>query len=366
MNKFHESTNIFPTITGDEFAALLGDIEKQGLQEPIILHPDGSILDGRARYQACQKLGIGPKFRTWRGRGSELNLVLSLNLRRRHLSASQRAALAVELLPRFEAEARERQRGGQGGKMLPGLIPEAKGEAREKVAHLTHVDPTYVSSAKRLSQEHPELFRSVRAGGLSLTDAKLRVKQDRREETIKLNRELKAGPLPRGKFQTIVIDPPWDYEGEGYKNRLVLKPPYPTLSMEEIAAFPVGKLAEPNAHLYLWTTGLFLRRSFALLDGWGFRFAAILVWVKQRSMIASYFNSTTEFILFGIRGSLPLLRDDACTHFVADRANKHSSKPEIFYELVESCSPGPWLQLFARPSKRPGWVLWGAEVGKVP
>jgi hypothetical protein len=131
--RFHPAASIFPLVQGDEFAALVADTRDLGQREPITLHPDGSILDGRNRYRACQRIGIEPKFRTWNGRGSALEFVLSLNLHRRHLSASQRAALAVDLLPRFEAEARERQRGGRGGILLPGLIPEAKGESREKV-----------------------------------------------------------------------------------------------------------------------------------------------------------------------------------------------------------------------------------------
>lgn len=363
--RFHESTNIFPTITGDEFAALLGDIKKQGLQEPIILHPDGSILDGRARYQVCQKLEIGPKFRTWRGRGSVLNLVLSLNLCRRHLSASQRAALAVELLPRFEAEARERQRGGRGGRLLPPNLGEAKGESADKAGALVQVAHGYVAEAKRLKERSPDLFRKVRAGEMTLSEAKLEIKESIREDMRQANRKLVRGtrPLPtREKYQTIVIDPPWDYEGSGFRNCRVPSVPYATMTIDEIAALPVGDLAEANAHLYLWTTNLFLPKSFALLEPWGFRYATLLTWTKPQPVLSHYFLSRTEHIIFGVKGSLPLARRDAENHIIGGRPKMHSTKPDAFYQLVESCSPGPWLELFARRS-RPGWVAWGAEVG---
>jgi hypothetical protein len=135
-----------------------------------------------------------------------------------------------------------------------------------------HVDPTYVSAAKRLKQEQPDLFRRVRAGELTLTEAMREVKEERREEIIKANRRLvrSTRPLPMGtRYQTLVIDPPWDYEREGFKNRMILKPPFATSSLDQIAELPVGDLADRDAHLYLWITNLFLPRGFELLEGWG-------------------------------------------------------------------------------------------------
>jgi N6-adenosine-specific RNA methylase IME4 len=365
--RFHEAASIFPLVQGDEFNALVADIKACGQREPITLHPDGSILDGRNRYRSCLKIGIKPIFKTWKGKGSPLEFVLSLNLHRRQLSASQRAALAVDLLPRFEGEARERQRGGQGGRLLPVNLSEAKGESAEHAAAITKVSGAYVKRAKMLKDEWPELFRQVRAGTLGLNEAMEQVKVQRRETIRKENARLvrRTRPLPADiKYQTIVIDPPWDYEGAGYKNVRVLKPPYATMPLCEIAKLPLGDLAARDAHLYLWITNLFLPHGFELLNAWGFRYATMLTWVKaKKPMIASYFHATTEHVLFGVKGSLPLLRDGVATHFVADRAKGHSAKPDEFYSLVESCSPGPWIDLFARRA-RPGWASWGAEVGK--
>ena len=110
----HPAARLFPLIKGDEFEALVDDIRENGQREPILLHPDGSILDGRNRYLACRKLGIEPKSEHWDGEGSPEEIVLSLNLHRRHLSSAQRAAIAVEILPKLEAEAKELQRLSQG------------------------------------------------------------------------------------------------------------------------------------------------------------------------------------------------------------------------------------------------------------
>lgn len=366
MVGFHPIASIFPLIQGGEFESLVADIREHGLREPITLHKDGTILDGRNRYRACKQIGVEPKYRTWNGRGSALEFVLSLNLHRRQLSASQRAALAVDLLPRFEAEGKERQRGGQGGKLLVGLI--SQGKSRDQVARLMNVDPTYVSCAKRLQQNDPKLFAQVRQGTLPLTQAKYAVRNNWRHEIQEANRKLVNGTqvLPtKEKYQTIVVDPPWDYAGVGLEHHRITPVPYATMSVDAIAALPVGELAEEKAHLYLWTTNHFLPSSFALLERWGFRYATLLTWVKPHQVIAHYFLSQTEHVLFGVKGSLPLVRgNDRLTNvIVGDRPKLHSSKPGAFYQLVESCSPGPWLELFARRT-RPGWISWGAEVSK--
>jgi N6-adenosine-specific RNA methylase IME4 len=363
---FHEATSIFPLMKADEYAFLVADIRQHKQQEKIVLHPNGSILDGRNRYKACKQLGIEPKYRTWDGQGSPLEFVLSENLHRRHLSASEKGCLGVELLPPVEADARERQRGGRGGKLLPPNLEEARGESLDKVAALVHVSRGYVAEAKKLKEQYPDLYRKVRVGNMDLSQAKREIQANQQEQVIKANEQLVRGtkPLPTDtKYPTIVIDPPWDYESAGFQNSHLEKPPYALMSLEKIAGLPIQDLAATNAHLYLWTTGLFLPKSFALFEQWGFRYATTLVWVKPNSVIAKYFHSTVEFVLFGVRGSLPLLRNGVPSHFVGARQKKHSTKPDEFYRLVESVSPGPWIDLFAR-KPRPGWGNWGAEVEK--
>jgi len=107
--QYHPVSNIFPLMQDAEFLDLKQDISEHGQLEPIWLHHDGSIIDGRNRYRACIDLGIEPKYRTWEGEGSLTAFVVGLNLHRRHLTSGQCAAIAVEMLPMLEAEARERQ-----------------------------------------------------------------------------------------------------------------------------------------------------------------------------------------------------------------------------------------------------------------
>jgi N6-adenosine-specific RNA methylase IME4 len=186
---------------------------------------------------------------------------------------------------------------------------------------------------------------------------------DRRERLRERNRELTLDvDPPTGPAATIVVDPPWDWGDEGDVDQLgQARPNYATQPLAEIAALPLGDIAEPDAHLYLWITNRSLPKGFGLLERWGFRYVTCLTWVKPSPGIGNYYRGQTEQVLFGVRGSLPLLRQDVGTVLHAPRPGGHSAKPEEFYDLIETCSPGPWLDVYAR-RERPGWLTWGAEL----
>jgi N6-adenosine-specific RNA methylase IME4 len=193
------------------------------------------------------------------------------------------------------------------------------------------------------------------------------------------------------RYRTIVADPPWDqgrtsnYNGTGYPAGPNYEPdapmplgrgtlPYPTMSVEEIAALPVSDLALSDAHLYLWTTQRFLRSSFEIAETWGFAPNSTLVWCKKPSgvRLGGAFPATVEFVLFCRRGSLPMIgtadkawwewprRRGAPVARGQRRTQFHSAKPEAFLDIVEQVSPGPYVELFARRD-RLGWDTWGNE-----
>lgn len=122
----------------------------------------------------------------------------------------------------------------------------------------------------------------------------------------------------------------------------------------------VMEMMRPKSHCYLWVTQRSLEQGFSVMRAWGFEYKATLTWVKQMGLGFRYFRHSTEFCLFGVRGVLPTRRKDVCTHFEGKRG-AHSVKPDTFFDLVTSNSPGPYVEMFAR-NHRPGWTVWGNEV----
>lgn len=173
-----------------------------------------------------------------------------------------------------------------------------------------------------------------------------------------------ATEAPEGTYRTLVVDPPWEGADSGDDDPIGRGDPlYSTMTVAELACLPVGDLAEPeDCHLYLWTTNRMLPHAFDLLDAWEFRYLTLLTWCKPSIGVGRYYRNNTEHVLFALRGTRLLARADVGTWFEAPREGRHSTKPAAFYRMVEECSPGPRLEMFAR-SPRDGWAVWGAEVG---
>lgn len=179
-------------------------------------------------------------------------------------------------------------------------------------------------------------------------------------------------PLPRvsGGFATILADPPWRFQNRTGKvapeHRRLDR--YSTLSLAEICAIDVASVAADNAHLYLWVPNALLVEGLKVMEAWGFRYVSNIVWAKRRKDggpdgrgVGFYFRNVTELILFGVHGSmrtLPPARSQV--NMIETRKREHSRKPDEQYELIERCSPGPYLEMFAR-YPQPGWTVWGDE-----
>lgn len=172
------------------------------------------------------------------------------------------------------------------------------------------------------------------------------------------------------QYSTILADPPWQFQNKTGKvapeHRRLLR--YPTMELKEIVELPVGRLAAARSHLYLWVPNALLKEGLRVMEAWGFTYKTNLVWYKTRKDggpdgrgVGFYFRNVTEMVLFGVRGSMRTL-DPGRTqvNLMSTRKREHSRKPDEIYDLVEACSPGPYLELFAR-FRRPGWTQWGNE-----
>ncbi len=174
--EFHEIANIFPLMDGDEYQQLVDDIRENGLIEPIWTY-QGKIIDGRNRYRACLEAGVKTRYQEWSGKGSLVAFIVGLNLNRRHLTSSQKAVVALEILPWLEKEASERQvklAGTRPSKDLTQKVGEGKhiGEATEQAAKITGTNRQYVADMKPVKELTPEVFEKVKAGKINVPDAK--------------------------------------------------------------------------------------------------------------------------------------------------------------------------------------------------
>lgn len=185
------------------------------------------------------------------------------------------------------------------------------------------------------------------------------------------NKAMDGLPGLSGTFGAILIDPPWRFQNRTGKMAPEHKRlrRYPTMSFQEIAALPVAKYARPHSHLYLWCPNALLREALDAMAAWGFKYKTNLVWYKIRKDggpdgrgVGFYFRNVTELLLFGVKGSLRTLKPGRTqVNLVQTRKQEHSRKPDEVYRIIEACSPGPYLELFAR-APRDGWVAWGDEV----
>ena len=176
----HPLARLFPAMSDDAYRHLRDDIREQGLLQFITLL-DGQILDGVHRNRACRDLGVDAETKPFNG-DDPLAYVLSMNLKRRHLTQGQKAMIAADALPQFEKEAKKRQQLSKGrGKKGPAKMPDLKRDARDDAAKAFDVSPRYVSSAKTIAEHSPKLASDVRSGKRRIGQAMKIVKQQERQ-----------------------------------------------------------------------------------------------------------------------------------------------------------------------------------------
>ena len=173
------------------------------------------------------------------------------------------------------------------------------------------------------------------------------------------------------KFATVLADPPWQFQNRTGKvapehKRLAR---YGTMTLDDILALPVHEITDEPAHLYLWVPNALLPEGLRVMQAWGFKYKSNVVWHKVRKDggpdgrgVGFYFRNTTELVLFGVRGknARTLAPGRSQVNIMRTMKREHSRKPDEMYDIVESCSSGPFLELFARGT-RPGWTGWGNQ-----
>jgi N6-adenosine-specific RNA methylase IME4 len=173
------------------------------------------------------------------------------------------------------------------------------------------------------------------------------------------------------KYRTILADPPWRFQNRTGKmapeHRRLAR--YETMTVDEISELPVASLVTETSHLYLWVPNALLAEGLKVLQAWGFQYKTNIIWHKVRKDggpdgrgVGFYFRNVTELVLFGVRGkdARTLAPGRRQVNIIKSQKREHSRKPDELYEIIESCSPGPYLELFARGSRK-GWTTWGDQ-----
>lgn len=380
---WHPYSEIFPLIDGPAFDDLVADIKANGVLEPVVML-DGAVLDGRNRLLAANRLGI--KAPTIEYTGTDpLGFVISHNLKRRHLTDSQRAMVAAKIanLPK-----------GRPSRTTP--IGSFSADA---AARVLNVPKRSIVRAKTVQSEGaPELVQAVEAGAVSVSAAadiaslpvekqveviraadpkafakvakdvraqKQAAKKERRtEREVELAGKIKA--LPTEKYGVIASDPEWSWQAYSAETGMdrAAENHYPTSSTEVIAQRDVASIAADDCVLFLWATAPMLPDALKVMEAWGFTYKSQFIWLKDKVGTGYWNRNKHEILLVGTKGNIPApAMGDQWESVIEAPVGEHSAKPERFLEMIEGYFPNlPKIELNRRGPARDEWAAWGAEV----
>lgn len=359
---------LVPRPTEEEYKALEASIlEKGEATEPIIVNKKGVILDGHTRYEICTKHGLFYRTdeREFESELDEKIYIIESNILRRHLSTIQKAELGMILKPLYSEKSRQKQLAqlkNVGDNIVPPDLEEREKEwEREtdaRVAKKVGLGKTIFQNAQKILQEAPEeLKQEVRSGEKSVSKAYNELKkEERKQSNERLKEEVKKLEPPQGKFEVIVVDPPWNYGTEYDPDSRRVASPYPEMSIEEIKNIKLPT-NEESCMLFLWTTNAFIHDAFHIVKHWGFEPKTILTWVKDKMGIGYWLRGITEHVILAVKGK-PSFKLTNQTTVIHAKNLGHSIKPSEFYDFVDGYIEGRKLDYFAR-EKREGWETFG-------
>ena len=348
--KFNEE--FFELLKGTDYEALKKDVEKNGIKTALHILKDGTVICGNQRLRIVNELKIPynkvpVKIVSHLKTPQEIKeYVIKDNLLRRHLKPEQQAFLLTELSKIYEFPT-GKDRTSKEYKELKDKMTSSL-DVNDKTAKETGVSSKTIQRARayvKAVEKNPEYKKK------KITAVLRDVARKKDEENLKKN----PPKAINGKFATIVIDPPWEYD-ENIIGRT--KPEYALMNMKELEEKDIMKYAQDSCHLYIWTTNAFIWKAIALGKKWGFKYKTVITWCKDKIGIGTYFRNSTEHLCFFIKeGSKSTRNKSIGTWFQAKRGG-HSVKPDESYEIIEKASYPPYLDIFGR-KKRKSWTVYG-------
>jgi N6-adenosine-specific RNA methylase IME4 len=352
----HEGAAAIPLMPEREYLAFRDDIELRGILVPIELTAAGVVLDGRQRLRAARELGLEQIPARVVVVEDELEYMLRAAILRRQLTASQRAALVVDLADyhQLRKAGRARQRANLVQETEVATLPP-RGKSRDRAAAWAGVSARTVQDAATVREHDRGLFERVKRNEVSAATAARRVRRQLRDQTLP-----PPAPMPTGPFEVLYADPPWALGNPDSPHSP--ENHYPTMPAGEIGALQIP--AAEDAVLFLWAVSSLLPEALEVMDAWGFRCKTTIVWVKDYIGLGVWVRNRHELLLLGTRGSpSPPEREDRVDSVIEAPRGRHSQKPDLTYERIEHMYPtASKVELFARGQPRQGWTAWGNEV----
>jgi N6-adenosine-specific RNA methylase IME4/ParB-like chromosome segregation protein Spo0J len=354
---------LIPPMDERPFRTFVDDITHRGILTPLELDDDDQILDGHERHRAAVELRLEKVPVVVVAPADPVEYMLRAALERRHLSASQRAALAIELdsYQHLRDEAEQRRlanlRQNQDNTEMAELPPRPK--TREIAAEQAGVSPRTIQDAATVREHDPDLFEEIKAGKIAADQAARRVRRRLRDSQLP-----PPPPPPEGPCELIYADPPWQL---GHPDsRHAPENHYPCMPLDQIKALTIP--ADDNSILLLWAVNQLLPDALEVMAGWGFGYVANLAWVKPTIGLGVWTRNRHELLLVGRRGTIsPPDADQRPDSVIEAQRGRHSAKPEAVYQLIETAYPHlSKLELFHRGQPRPGWTTWGNQSNAAP
>jgi N6-adenosine-specific RNA methylase IME4 len=376
----HVATSLFPKMSHDEFKALKEDIAEHGLRQPILVWRN-QVVDGLQRLRACKELGIAPQYASVQNSEETITeFIVSMNLKRRHLDESQRAMIASSLAKL-----------GKGKK-----LNTAHAVTQAQASAMLNVSIDSIQRARSVETNGiPLLVQAVQAGSLDVTNAsaistldaetqnRFMQMSDRdilakakqiRKDAMQERRSLRIASIEKkrannrpltaandGVYNVVYADPAWDYISQETLG-------YPTMSLEEIKAMPVNKIASEDAVLFMWCSASLIADALKVIETWGFNYKTHAIWNKQRNGQGVYFRIQHELLLVATRGVVPEVPYHAREASVfTDMVGAPSEKPKRMREVIDNMYPElKKIELFCRGEPANGWDGWGNECAVSP
>lgn len=373
--KFHPYADIFPLMTGKDYDDLVTDLEQNGLREPIVLY-EKQVLDGRNRLIAATEAQIKYTTEDYKGK-DPIGFVISKNLRRRHLDASDRAELGRKLETlrhggnrkgQDAAEHLDRKAIARQVDVGTRLIADAKlvhdkGTAELKQRREQH-DLT-MTEAARIAKLPPEQQDQItHLPKEKLRGAVKKVRRAAREKDLGESTRTASKKLGSKLYGVIYIDPPWRFEPYSRETGMDRAPDnhYGTMTLDEIKAIKVP--AAKDCVMFMWATAPMLEHALELMATWDFEYKSHQVWDKQTVITGYWFRFRHELLLVGTRGDVPApAPGEQWESLLSIEATDHSVKPLAFMKMINELYPTTdKLEMFARGGEIDGWDRHGNEV----